>query len=102
MLLHRRGITVQSITSRETDDHLDIRYRPDWYSAQAESAEDLEENRKKHKREHAATPFGFIIVRRAVKVSLFEDLQAVRDAAPEYKLRTELSMNSPVVKLGPR
>lgn len=88
------GIDVQSITRRKADDHFEIRYRPAWYSA--ESIGDPEKD------SHAGTPFGFIVVRRSAKVSLFEDVQSRRDAAPEYKLQTKLLMDSPAVKRAPR
>ena len=96
------GITVQGTAYKKTDDHLDIRYRPDWYSAEYESEEDLERNPEKYRREHAATPFGFIVVRRAAKVSIFEDVQTLRGADPKYELQAELSKDSPVFRPGPR
>ena len=84
------GITVQGTEYRRTDDHLHVRYRPDWYAAEYDK-EELERNPEKYRHLHDATPFGFVVVRRAAKVSLLEDVQGLRDADPEYKLQAELS-----------
>jgi hypothetical protein len=95
------GITVQGTTYRKTDDHLDIHYRPQWYTASYDE-EELERNPEKYDRLHAASPFGFIVVRRAARASVYEDVQGLRDADPEYELQAELSKESPVVKLAAR
>ena len=94
------GVALHGTNYRTSDDHLEIRYRPEWYSAVYESEEDLEKNPQKYRDLHDATPFGFFVVRRAKRVTLFEDVQGVRDADPDYVIQAELSGLSPLVRVG--